>query len=82
MCEYVQHTNHTPKTNPKTPQPPYPIIKTPTPQTSTPKCHVRSLLIYGQIILVNEINYGYLHVKSGLNTLGVTLRSYTGSNTC
>ena len=32
MCEYVQHTNHTPKTNPKTPQPPYPNIKTPTPR--------------------------------------------------
>ena len=71
-----------PKNQPQNSTTPIPQPQNANPQTSTPKCHVRSLLIYGQIILVNEINYGYLHVKSGLNTLGVTLRSYTGSNTC
>ena len=59
-CKFPTHQPHP---NPKNPTPKR------QPQNANPRPHpvpcVRKLLIYDQIMLVNEIYYGYLHVKSG-----------------
>ena len=44
--------------------PPNPNPSAPRPQPSNP--HVRKLLIYGQIMLVNKFYYSYLHMKFGV----------------
>ena len=36
------------------------------PTTPNPPTLERKLLIYGQIIIVNKIDYSYLHVKFGV----------------
>ena len=79
MGTYVQPTNHTPNPNSKTPTP-KPNPKTPNPRPHQKPC-VKKILIYGHCMSVglNEIYYGYLHVKSGFVWLTMlrSRRSFT-----